>query len=57
MVTPQRDASRSGLSEEDVEVHTTGKKSQLEVTRGSKKPRPRDKGLRKLSEKAFEIVR
>lgn len=53
MMTPERDAERSAISDEDAEIHTTGKKSQFQASRGSKKPRPRDKGLRKLSEKAF----
>jgi hypothetical protein len=57
LATPQRRGEQCGESEEEGELHTTGRKSQFEQRQRIRKPRPRDKGLRKLSEKAFDIVR
>lgn len=49
LVTPLREEGKLW----DGEPHTTGRKSEGEVARRS---RPREKGLRKLSQRAFEIV-
>lgn len=45
------------VGSEEGEGQTTGRKSQAERRERTKRGRPRDKGLRKLSQKAFEIVR
>jgi hypothetical protein len=53
-VTPIRQDEHCKQEIEEGEMHTTGRKSELEGT--GKRSRPREKGLRKLSQRAFEIV-
>ena len=53
-VTPIK-ATNHGRPEAEIGwLATTGRKSEKES--GLKRPRPREKGLRKLSQRAFEIV-
>ena len=49
-----RNQERGKEKVEEGQLHTTGRKSELQQT--AKRSRPREKGLRKLSQRAFEIV-
>ena len=55
-MTPMKNEVLCKEDLEQGEQHTTGRKSQLESKHLNRKSRPREKGLRKLSQKAFEIV-